>query len=207
MKKAIIFIMTVALFSFFASCHSANSDSKSATANNDSIKEPQTPQPVGQSGINDNVSAKNILQTAIESKNHTILVSAVKAAELVEVLSNQGPFTVFAPNDEAFKKLPAGTIEDLMKPEKKSELQDILQYHVTVGVFNADVLKDGQILGLANGGTMKITLKDGKIRVNGAANVIGSIRTSNGIIHVIDAVLLPKECCATHNSQYCNICD
>ena len=146
----------------------------------------------GQSAVVDDVSAKNIVQVAIGSKDHTTLVAAVKAAELVDVLSNAGPFTVFAPINEAFAKLPAGTVEGLLKPEKKEALQDILQYHVVVGVLQVDALQDGQTLGMVNGGNVQITKKDGKISLNGTATIIASINTSNGIIHVIDAVLLPK---------------
>lgn len=189
---------------FIMACSQGNSEKKEST---NPAKEAPPTQIAGQSGITDDVSEKNIVQTAMASKDHSTLVTAVKAAELVDVLSGQGPFTVFAPTNEAFSKLPAGTVEGLLKPDKKIDLQDILQYHVTVGVYQTDALLDGQILGLANGGTMKITKKDGKIRVNGVANVIGSIKVSNGVIHVIDAVLLPKECCVSHNSQWCNVCD
>lgn len=146
----------------------------------------------GQSGVQDEESTKNIVQIASGSKDHTTLVTAVKAAELVDVLSNTGPFTVFAPTNDAFNKLPAGTVEGLLKPEKKEALQDILQYHVIVGVMNEDMFKDGQSIGMVNGGNVTISKKDGKTMINGTATIITSIPTSNGVIHVIDAVLLPK---------------
>jgi uncharacterized surface protein with fasciclin (FAS1) repeats len=145
----------------------------------------------GQSAVQDDVSAKNVVQVAVGSKDHTTLVAAVKAAGLVDALSNAGPFTVFAPVNAAFAKLPAGTVEDLLKPEKKEALTDILQYHVSVGVYKAESLQDGQVLGQVNGGNITITKKDGKIIVNGTATVIASIPASNGIVHVIDGVLLP----------------
>lgn len=145
----------------------------------------------GQSGVQDDMSAKNVVQVAIGSKDHTTLVAAVKAAALVDVLSNTGPFTVFAPTNAAFDKLPAGTVDGLLKPEKKDDLADILQYHVSVGVFKADMLQEGQSIGQVNGGNITISKKDGSIYVNGTAKVIASIPASNGIIHVIDAVLLP----------------
>ena len=110
---------------------------------------------------------------------------------MVDALSNAGPFTVFAPTNEAFDKLPKGTLEDLMKPENKEKLQDILQYHVSLGVFKPEMLQDGQSLGQANGGNITISNKDGKIMINNSANIIATIPASNGIIHVIDAVLLP----------------
>jgi uncharacterized surface protein with fasciclin (FAS1) repeats len=145
----------------------------------------------GQSGVKDDVSEKNVVQVAISSKDHTTLVTAVKAAELVDALSNAGPFTVFAPTNAAFDKLPAGTVDGLLKPEKKEDLADILQYHVSVGVFKADALKDGQVIGQVNGGNIRISKKDGKIFVNETAEIIASIPASNGIIHVINTVLLP----------------
>ena len=95
----------------------------------------------GQSGVQDESSQKNVVQVAIGSKDHTTLVTAVKAASLVDALSNAGPFTVFAPTNAAFAELPAGTVEGLLKPEKKEALTDILQYHVTVGVFKTEAMK------------------------------------------------------------------
>ncbi len=145
----------------------------------------------GQSGVKDDMSQKNVVQVAIGSTDHTTLVAAVKAAGLVDVLSNAGPFTVFAPTNAAFDKLPAGTVDNLLKPEKKEDLTDILQYHVSVGVFKTDMFTDGQVIGQVNGGNITITKKDGKFLVNGTATIIASIPASNGIIHVIDGVLLP----------------
>src|SRR5215203_3884102 len=117
--------------------------------------------------------------------------SAVKQAELVDALSNAGPFTVFAPTNAAFDKLPKGTVEDLMKPENKEKLQDILQYHVFVGTLKTDLMQDGQVLNEVNGGNITISKKDGKIIINNSAAIVASIPASNGIIHVIEAVLLP----------------
>jgi len=145
----------------------------------------------GQSAVQDDMSAKNVVQVAIGSKDHTTLVAAVKAAELVDALSNAGPFTVFAPTNAAFDKLPAGTVDGLLKPEKKDDLTDILQYHVSVGVFKPDMLQDGQSIGQVNGGNITISKKEDGFYVNGTAKIIASIPASNGIIHVIDGVLLP----------------
>lgn len=145
--------------------------------------------PTGQSGVKDDASAKNVVQVAIGSNDHTTLVAAVKAAELVDALSNAGPFTVFAPTNAAFDKLPAGTVDGLLKPEKKEALTDILQYHVSVGVFKADMFQDGQIIGQVNGGNITITKKADGLYVNGTARIIASIPASNGIVHVIDGVL------------------
>jgi uncharacterized surface protein with fasciclin (FAS1) repeats len=146
---------------------------------------------VGQSGVQDEVSSPNVVQIAVGSKDHTTLVAAVKAAELVDVLSNAGPFTVFAPTNAAFDKLPAGTVDGLLKPDKIDALTDILQYHVYVGVIKAEDMKEGQVLGEVNGGNIKITMKDGKPLINGKAHIIASIPASNGMIHVIDEVLTP----------------
>lgn len=131
------------------------------------------------------------MQIAVGSKDHTTLVAAVKAGELVDALSNAGPFTVFAPTNAAFDKLPAGTVDGLLKPEAKESLQDILQYHVSVGVYNTEQLTDGQSLGQVNGGNITISVKDGKTMINGKATILASIKASNGVVHVIDEVLLP----------------
>ena len=144
----------------------------------------------GQSTVADNESARNVVQIASGSADHSTLVAAVKAAELVDVLSNTGPFTVFAPTNAAFNKLPAGTVDNLLKPENKAQLQDILQYHVYVGVISESIIKDGMKLNQVNGGDVILNKKDGKLSVNGA-NVLGTIKASNGVIYSIDAVLLP----------------
>ncbi len=145
----------------------------------------------GQSAVQDNESQKDVVKVAAGSPDHTTLITAVKAAELVDVLSNAGPFTVFAPTNAAFDKLPPGTVDGLLKPDKKEALQDILQYHVALGVYKPDMLQDGQVLSMANGGNVTIGIKDGKMTVNGA-NVLATIPATNGIVHVIDGVLLPK---------------
>lgn len=169
----------------FLGCNSGTEQSKTETT--------ETPvnNQVGQSGVKDDTSEKNVVQVAMGSKDHSTLVKAIQAAGLVDALSNAGPFTVFAPTNAAFDKLPAGTVESLLTPEKKDDLIEILQYHVSVGVYNAENLTDSQDIGQVNGGHIIISNKDGKIMVNGIATVIASIPSSNGVIHVIDAVLLP----------------
>ena len=150
------------------------------------------PAPVGgQAAVADNESQKDIVKVAVGSAAHTTLVTAVKAAGLVDVLANTGPFTVFAPTNDAFKKLPAGTVETLLKPASKETLRDILQYHVAVAVYRPEMLKDGMTLNMANGDNVKITVTDGKITLNGVATVVGSVPASNGIVHVVDGVLTP----------------
>ena len=146
---------------------------------------------------------KNIVENAVNSKDHTTLVAAVKAAGLVDTLMSAGPFTVFAPTNAAFAKLPAGTVETLVKPENKSTLTSILTYHVVAGRMTAmDIMKaikaggGTATLTTVNGGTLTakmmgktIMLTDAK---GGMAHVtIGNVMQSNGVIHVIDSVLLP----------------
>jgi len=145
----------------------------------------------GQEAVQDDESAKDVVKVAVGSKDHTTLVAALKQAELVTSLSNAGPFTVFAPTNEAFNKLPAGTVDGLMKDDKKADLQNILQYHVAVATYKTENMTDGQVIGQANGDNITLTVKDGKVVVNGTANIVASIQATNGIIHVIDAVLLP----------------
>lgn len=145
----------------------------------------------GQENVVDETSVPNIVQTAIGSKDHTTLVAAVKAAGLVTSLSNAGPFTVFAPTNAAFDKLPAGTVEGLLEPEKKGDLENILGYHTYVGTLKIEYMNDGQEFDMVYGGKVKITKKGDKTFVNGS-EIVASIPTGNGIIHVIGDVLLPK---------------
>ena len=148
---------------------------------------------------------KNIVENAVNSKDHTTLVAAVKAADLVDVLSSAGPFTVFAPTNEAFNLLPKGTVDNLLKPENKEKLQGILKYHVVAGKMSSDDLKkmiknnNGKAtLPTVAGGNLYASLdKKGGIWIwdeNGgkAMVTIADVNQSNGVIHVIDHVLLPK---------------
>lgn len=145
----------------------------------------------GQAAVKDDESMKDVVKVAAGSPDHTTLVTAIKQAELVNALSNAGPFTVFAPTNDAFSKLPPGTVEGLMKPDKKGDLQNILQYHVTTSALKTTFFKDGMSLGMVNGDHVTFQVTDGKVRINNSANIIASVPASNGIIHVIDAVLLP----------------
>jgi uncharacterized surface protein with fasciclin (FAS1) repeats len=169
----------------FMSC---NSTPTQTTANTE-VKESQSS--VGQSGVRDEVSNPNVVQIAVGSKDHSTLVTALQAASLVDAMSNAGPFTVFAPTNAAFEKLPAGTVEGLLKPDQKDALSNILEYHVYVGVIKTESMRDGQSLGQVNGKNITINVKDGKYMINDKATIIASVPASNGIIHVIDEVLLP----------------
>ena len=136
----------------------------------------------------------DIVDTAAGNKDFSTLVAAVQAAGLVETLKSKGPFTVFAPTNAAFAKLPAGTVESLLKSENKATLVKILTYHVVSGkVLAADVVKlNGKMVKTVQGSDVTITVADGKVKVNDSNVVATDIETSNGVIHVIDTVLLPK---------------
>ncbi|NCT95544.1 MAG: fasciclin domain-containing protein [Chitinophagaceae bacterium] len=148
--------------------------------------------------------SKNIVENAVNSKDHTTLVAAVKAAGLVETLQGAGPFTVFAPTNAAFDKLPAGTVETLVKPENKSLLTKILTYHVVAGKWDANAIakmiqegKGTATIQTVSGGTLKASMKGKKLVLTdekgGEATVtISNVYQSNGVIHVIDHVVLPK---------------
>jgi uncharacterized surface protein with fasciclin (FAS1) repeats len=132
----------------------------------------------------------SVVEIAISSPDHTTLVAAVKAAGLVETLSGPGPFTIFAPTNAAFAKLPAGTVEDLLKPENKAKLTAILTYHVVAGKVLAADVKPGDVT-TVNGETATISIKDGAPHIDGAKIIATDLIGSNGVIHVIDAVILP----------------
>lgn len=133
----------------------------------------------------------DIVDTAVSAGNFTTLVAAVKAADLVETLKGTGPFTVFAPTDAAFAALPDGTVDDLLKPENKAKLAAILTYHVVSGKVMSTDLSDGMTPATVNGETVTIHT-DGGVKVNDATVSTADIDADNGIIHVIDAVLMPK---------------
>jgi len=134
---------------------------------------------------------KNIVETASDAGSFGTLLAAAKAAGLAGALSGDGPFTVFAPTDEAFAKLPAGTVESLLKPENKDKLAAILKYHVVEGRVLASDAVAAQTAETLQGGTVRIRIDEGRLTVNGANVVSSDIETSNGVIHVIDTVVLP----------------
>jgi uncharacterized surface protein with fasciclin (FAS1) repeats len=136
-------------------------------------------------------SIGDIVDVAAGNKSFTTLVAAVKAAGLVETLKSDGPFTVFAPTDEAFAKLPAGTLESLLKPENKKQLANILTYHVVSGKVMSEDVKSGMVK-MVNGQTAKLKVNKKGVRINKAKVIKTDVLTSNGVIHVIDTVILPK---------------
>lgn len=177
-------IHAVVLLLFLASCGQQPVQESAAT--------PAASDDSGQSGVKDDSSNPDVVDIAVGSADHTTLVAALKAAGYVDELSNAGPFTVFAPTNAAFDKLPAGTVENLVKPENKEKLRNILEYHVYVGVLNENMIRDGMKLNQVNLENVVLGKKDGKITVNGA-NVLGSARGSNGVVYIIDSVLLPPD--------------
>jgi uncharacterized surface protein with fasciclin (FAS1) repeats len=133
-----------------------------------------------------------VVDIAVGSADHTTLVAAVTAAGLVETLSGTGPFTIFAPTNAAFAALPAGTVEDLLKPENKDKLTSILTYHVVAGNVMSAQLSDGQKVVTLNGQELTVAIKEGVVTINGATVVAADLAGSNGVIHVVDGVILPK---------------
>lgn len=196
MKKILVMATLSALF--FTACNDSATttdsmkDSSKMMATDTSAKMATEEQGVMVGGAK-MVPSKNIVENAAGSSDHTTLVAAVKAAGLAETLSGTGPFTVFAPTNEAFNKLPAGTVDNLLKPEMKKDLTGILTYHVVAGKLMAADLKDGQKLKTVQGGELLVSVKEGKVMINGANVTIADVVSSNGVTHVIDAVLMPKK--------------
>ncbi len=134
---------------------------------------------------------KNIVEIASGNKDFSTLVAAVVAAGLAETLSGNGPFTVFAPTNEAFAKLPAGTVEELLKPENKAKLASILTYHVVAGKVLSKDLSNGQKAKTVNGQEITVAIGDG-VKIENATVTTADLEASNGVIHVIDSVIMPK---------------
>jgi uncharacterized surface protein with fasciclin (FAS1) repeats len=151
---------------------------------------PASAQQMTASGYGD--SDKDIVETAVAAGSFQTLVAAVKAAGLVETLQGEGPFTVFAPTDEAFAKLPAGTVESLLKPENRDKLVAVLTYHVVPGRLMASDVVGSEYLKTVQGQEIKVWTKEGKAMVDNAVILKTDIGTSNGVIHVIDSVILPE---------------
>jgi len=145
----------------------------------------------GQAFITDDEATPNVLNIAISSPDHTTLVAAVQAANLENALVNAGPLMVFAPTNEAFAALPEGTIENLLKPENKDQLAFILKHHVTPGKYDKEFLKKFKTLGQASNQNVTVEIKGDDVYVGGA-KILASIPAGNGIVHVVDKVILPQ---------------
>lgn len=179
-----LFVLLVAIAFLFVSC---SKEEKTVNKTSDKTTEQK---PGGQSNVKDDESAKDVVKIAAGSKDHTTLVASLQAAELIDVLSNAGPFTVFAPTNAAFDKLPKGTLEDLLKPENKGKLTDILQHHVALAVYTTDLLTDGRVLNMVDGTNATITKKDGSTFID-KGKISASVKATNGIVHIVDEVILP----------------
>lgn len=188
MKKLLFLSLLIVSVLLLASCKKAEDSNNS----NNAVAPAENKNDLGEAGVQDNVSAKNILQIALASPDHSTLVKLVKAANMEHVLTNAGPLTVFAPTNEAFAQLPEGTIENLMKPENKATLKNIIEYHAAPGSYGPDNIAGVMGIGQANMQKVNVEEKDGEVYVNGA-KVIASVKASNGWVHVIDKVLLPPE--------------
>ncbi len=189
MKKSIMILAVLALA--FSSC-AKNETTTAETATTESAGTEPAAGGGGQEAVVDNDSAPDIVKLAVSNADLSTLVKAVQAAGLATSLSNAGPFTVFAPTNEAFAKLPAGALDDLLKPENKDKLSDILGHHTYVGVIKTDYLSDGQSLGMVDGTPISIKMVDGKPVINGTINILASVPAANGIVHVVDSVILPN---------------
>ena len=199
MKKQFLNVaMCLSLLALVSACNSSKSTSATdSTMTDTSMTMADTTTMNTQEGVMVGgalmVPTKNIVENAAESKDHTTLVAAVKAAGLAETLSGKGPFTLFAPTNEAFDKLPAGTVDKLLKPEMKKDLAGVLTYHVVAGNYKAADLKDGLELSTVQGQKIKFSYKGGQWYVNDAKITITDAVSNNGVTHVIDGVLMPKK--------------
>ncbi|EDM43701.1 hypothetical protein SCB49_08923 [unidentified eubacterium SCB49] len=199
MIKNVFTVALCAAFLSLGSCDSTKTTTENMAADTGMTKD-QTVM-VGGAAM---YPSKNIIENAVNSKDHTTLVAAVKAADLVETLSGNGPFTVFAPTNAAFDKLPAGTVATLLKPENKATLQGVLTYHVLAGRYNATAIIKAITKGggtatftTVNGAKLKASLKGKSVILtdeggNTATVTIADVNQSNGVIHVVDTVVLPK---------------
>ena len=154
------------------------------------MTDPGSQKEQGQAFVKDDESAPNVLQIAIGSPDHTTLVAAVQAADLENALVNAGPLMVFAPTNAAFDALPEGTVDDLLKPENKDALANILKHHVTPGNYSKEFLKKFKKLGQANDQNTTVEVQGEDVFVGGA-KIVASVPASNGIVHVVDKVILP----------------
>lgn len=176
------------LLTTLLSCGGSGSNEQ-ANTNNSTATSPD----LGQAGVADETSAPDIVKIALGSPDHTTLVKALQQADYVNDLANAGPFTVFAPVNAAFDKLPAGTLDKLMQNDQVAVLQDILEYHVAIGVYKEDMFRDGQTINMANTKNITIQVKDGKISINNSVNIVAAVPATNGLVYVVDGVLLPPE--------------
>ncbi|MEG3657940.1 fasciclin domain-containing protein [Arenibacter palladensis] len=181
------FILSFLMLGVMFSCKNEAKTATSPAQDNAGTEEVEKQ---GQAFIEDDGSTPNVLQIAIGSPDHTTLVAAVQAAELENALVNAGPLMVFAPTNEAFAALPEGTVDDLLKPENKAALANILKYHVTAGNYSKEFLMKFKKLGQANDQNVSVEVVGEDVLVGGA-KILASVPAGNGIVHVVDKVMLP----------------
>ena len=186
--KTLFQLLLVATLVFFSSCK--NETKESSETIEAPVNEASTERQ-GQAFLKDDEARPTVLTLAINSPDHTTLVAAVQAAELENVLVNTGPLMVFAPTNDAFDALPEGTVENLLKPENKSQLAFILKHHVTPGNYTKDFLKKFKSLGQASNENIPVEVKGDDVYVGGA-KILASVPAGNGIVHVVDKVILPE---------------
>jgi len=187
MKKPLVILALAAL----AACNdeAASSGTPPVVSSSVSVAAPAAPAAPKDTARSSGMTT--VVDVAVGSPDHTTLVAALKAGDLVESLASPGGvYTVFAPTNAAFAKLPPGTVEDLMKPEKKEALRKVLMHHAGVPIVQIAGMHDGQTLSMADGTRVTFHVKDGKVMVDNA-NIVATIPAANGVVHVVDAVILP----------------
>lgn len=185
MKYATILMMAL----FFLACES-NTTNNEGGEEETTMEENMDNQEQAEETAASEDMQKDIVALAMDTEALSTLVTAVKAGDLVETLQGEGPFTVFAPTNEAFAALPEGTLEDLLKPENKDQLVSILTYHVVPGKIMSSDLSDGQTAPTVNGKEIEVSIGEG-VMINGANVAMADVEASNGVVHVIDKVILP----------------
>ncbi len=186
--KKLVLALSVTVLALY-SCQNENTP---ANGSQNQMTVSQSRDALGQEGVIDEHSSPDIVKLAVANADLSTLVTAVQATGLTTSLSNAGPFTVFAPLNSAFDKLPAGTVDNLLKDENLDDLSDILGHHTYVGVLKEEQLKDGRSLGMVDGKNITIKEVDGKPTINGTINIVATVPAANGIIHVVDGVILPE---------------
>ena len=183
--KKVIYLSIIAILSLIISACSGDGSSTP-------VSQAESFETHGQAGVVDKDSDKNILQIAAGSEAHTTLAAAVTAADMLDVLANPGPLTVFAATNAAFDKLPEGTVENLLKPENKETLARIIMFHAAPGTYKGKLLKNGQKLYMASGHYINVEVKEDGTYVNGS-KIVATIDASNGVVHVVEDVFLPPD--------------
>lgn len=191
-KQQILFASALVLSMAFVSCADSGTSDTTTVDTTATMTTPPATTDANAANAGMIMPSNTVVQNAAASSDHTTLVAAIKAAGLDNTLSGAGPYTVFAPTNAAFEKLPAGTVDNLLKPENKDQLTKILTYHVVPGNVKAADLKDGQMVKTVQGQELKVRINGNNVMIGDATVTNPNIESSNGVIHVVDAVLMPK---------------